>query len=423
METLRLINAALRGLLGVYLRDPNFYLQLGLFALLVVLVWLMARQLRRAQWTLPGWRWQTKLDPFYFPLLALVGGRLIAGAFALGGRELPIFARLYALAWVLFFYRLAVALVQKITPKRAEMIQKRILLPLALLVVTLRLVGQLGLFFRVLNQPLFYINRGTPEQIAISLPLIVLGPLSVFAIFAIAQGLRSVLIEDILPNVGLSTSRAYAVGTLLSYAMVIIGSLVALAALGVSPGSLAVFGSALAVGIGFGLQNTVNNFVSGFLIMFDPLINVGDTIEINNERGVIRYIGIRNSMIEALDGTQVVIPNGTLASSAVLNLNQSRRLVKVTLLLPLALTAEPHRVLAAIRELLAAHDGVENTPEPLVALQRFEAATMIVEVTFWVGSLAVKGSVTSEVNLAIWDELGRLGVSLAPPTVPPTPTG
>lgn len=413
-QSLQEIAAALQVLMWETLTDPAFYIQVGLFALVAALAWLLARQLRRVQRAMTRGHWPAALGPFYFPLLGLTLGRLILSAFEIRRYTLPIFNNLYGLFWVLLGYRLAVAALERLRPTHAEMIRRRILLPFALLFVTLRLMGQLGVFFGILNRPLFYIAQGTPQQIAISLPLLVLGPLSVLAIYAAAQGIRALLIDDVLPGVGFPASRAYAVGTLISYAVVVVGTLLALAALGVSPNSLTVFGSALAVGVGFGLQNTVNNLVSGFLIMFDPLINVGDTVEIANERGVIRYIGVRNSVIETGDGTRVVMPNADLANSPVLNFSTSNRPSKAVLLVPVGIEANPHKVHEALRALLTAHREIRTTPAPSVALLSFAAGVMTFELTFWVPTTADKGAITHAINLAIWDELHRLGYELAP---------
>ena len=421
IESLRIMLEVFQGLLGVYLRDPYFYLQLGLFVALTALALLLARKLYRDQWTLPGITWQPRLQAFYFPALGLLGGRLISSIFETQCVKLPIFERLTALFWVLLLYRAGTALVRRLYPEYAEVIRRRILLPLALLFVALRLIGQLGLFFRVLNQPITYIGRGTPQQIAITLPLLVLGPLAVLTIYAVADGMRTILTEDVLPSLGLRASRAYALGTLVSYAVAVIGILFVLAALGVSPSSLTVLGSALAVGIGFGLQNTVNNFVSGFLIMFDPLIQVGDTIEISNERGVIRYIGIRNSMIETADGTRVVMPNATLASSPVLNLTHSARLTKTTLLVPVSATADPHQVRQTLQALVAERPEIRQQPPPTITLLRLEANAMVFEIVFWALTVPEKATAINALNLAIWDALQRLGYALGSGIVPGTP--
>lgn len=413
-QSLQEIAAALQALLWETLTDPAFYIQVGLFALVALLAWLLARQLRRVQRAMPSGRWQAPLGSFYFPLLGLILGRLILSTFEIRRYALPIFINLYGLFWVLLFYRLAVMVLERSRPDDAGMLRRRILLPLALLFVTLRLIGQLGVFFGIINRPLFYIAQGTPQQVAISLPLLVLGPLSIFAIYAAAQGIRALLVDDVLPGVGFPAARAYAVGTLISYAVVVVGTLLALAALGVSPSSLTVFGSALAVGVGFGLQNTVNNLVSGFLIMFDPLINVGDTVEISNERGVIRYIGIRNSVIEAGDGTRVVMPNADLANSPVLNFSTSNRPSKAVLLVPVGIEANPHKVHDALHALLTAHREIRATPAPSVTLLSFAAGLMTFELAFWVSPTADKGAITHAINLAIWDELHRLGYDLAP---------
>lgn len=416
IETLETIYEALLEMLWPYLTEPRFYLQLLLFVLLVGIAWLLGQHLRRADWTKPKYAWQPNLDEFYFPVIGLAGGWLISGAFNAQDDALIFFEELYLLFWVHLFYRFGLTMVKRLRPHKADTIRRAVLRPLALLFVSLRLIGQMDFFFEVLSQPLFIIGEGTAEQINISLPLLILGPFATVTIYITSQGLRTILIEDILPTIGFAKSQAYAIGTLVSYVVIVIGTLFTLAGLGISPSSLTVFGSALAVGIGFGLQNTVNNFVSGFLIMFDPLLKVGDNVQVQGEKGVIRYIGVRNSMLETEDGTKVVLPNATLANSPVLNLNQSIRPCEVVLFIPLTFQANPYKVQDVIYTILTKHKEIRTEPEPSMTLLDFEHGSMNFELIFWVSEPSHKKAVTSALNLAIWEELGRLGYQFATPS-------
>jgi small-conductance mechanosensitive channel len=413
-DTLRQISRLLQVLSRIYLTDPVFYLQVGLFAALALGAWLLARWLKNVQWRMPGWAWQSRLEIFYFPVFGLLGGRLLSSAFTWFETPLPIFGRLYALFWVLFFYRVAIVITRKIFPRDAELVRRRLLLPLALLFVVLRLAGQLNPILRIILQtPIFTFGEGT-DAINITLALLIFGPLSIILIFVAAQALRTLLIEDVLPQAGLPSARAYAIGTLISYALIAVAVVVALTGFGIDPTTLTVVGSALAVGIGFGLQNTVNNLISGFLIMFDPMINVGDLVEVSNERGHIRHIGIRNTMIESADGTRTVLPNATLASSPVLNLNYSNRPFRVTLSIPVATDADPHEVQRVVRSIIADQPEIRESPGASVTLKGFSQGAMNFQVLFWVDSLAVADPVTTAVNLALWDELQQRGYLIAP---------
>jgi small-conductance mechanosensitive channel len=223
----------------------------------------------------------------------------------------------------------------------------------------------------------------------------------------VAQGVRALLIEEILPGAGLSAPRAYATGTLISYAILVVGLTGILTALNVNLTALAVFGSALAVGLGFGLQNTINSMVSGFLLMFDPAISVGDLIEVSGERGVIQRIGIRNTTIVTSDGTHVVMPNATLANSPVLNLSTSTRPTRVTLSLPVPTGASPVEVQESIHAILAAYPGIREQPAPLVTLRTLTQDTMTFDISFSTESSADKDRLTNEVNLALWERVVR----------------
>lgn len=416
IETLQTIYYALLELLAPYLTEPRFYLQLLLFVLLVSIAWLLGQHLRRVEWTKPRYPWQPNLDEFYFPVMGLAGGWLIASTFNAQNNPLIWFEPLYLLFWIHLLYRFAVTMVKRLRPRKADKIKKAVLRPLAVLFVSLRLIGQLDFFFEVLNQPLFIIGEGTPEQINISLPLLILGPFATVVIYMTSQGLRGLLIDDILPTIGFAKSQSYAIGTLVGYVVIVVGTLFTLAGLGISPTSLTVFGSALAVGIGFGLQNTVNNFVSGFLIMFDPLLKVGDNVQVQGEEGTIRYIGVRNSMLETEDGTKVVLPNATLANSPVLNLNQSIRPCEVVLFIPLTLQANPYKVQDVIYTILTKHKEIRTEPKPSVTLLDFDHGSMNFELIFWVSDAEHKKRVTNALNFDLWEQFSQLGYQFAMPS-------
>ena len=414
-DTLQQTLNALAAQVGPTLRDPLFWTQLLLFALVAGLAWLLARALDRRQWRLPGRRWQTDLSPYYFPLLALFGGRVVREILERREIAFPVFERLGSLFWLYLLYIFAARLAQRFRPESAEGFRRSVLVPLLLLAVLLRLSGAFGPLLSVLNSATILSWGSGDARVTISLGLLLLGPLALLLVVALAQGLRGALIDDVLPQLGMPLSRAFALGTLVSYAVMIVGAVVVLSGLGIPPSTLTVVGSALAVGLGFGLQNTVNNMVSGFLIMFDPLMNVGDTVEVANERGVIRHVGIRNTVIETADGTRVVMPNATLSSSPVLNLTASTRAAKQTLTIAVRNDADPAPLAAALVEIMAAHPNVRERPAPLAQLREMSGGLFTFALTYHVLRNPEAPATHHELALAAVARLRELGATLAPP--------
>src|SRR6516225_30459 len=135
--------------------------------------------------------------------------------------------------------------------------------------------------------------------------------ITVWASFLISKFLRFVLEEDVYHHLRLAAGIPYAISTMLHYAILLVGFFVALGALGIDLTKLTILAGAFSVGIGFGLQNIVNNFVSGLILLFERPIKVGDVIEVGGNVGEVSRIGIRASVIRTADGSEIIVPNGS----------------------------------------------------------------------------------------------------------------
>jgi small-conductance mechanosensitive channel len=156
-------------------------------------------------------------------------------------------------------------------------------------------------------------------EISVTLGSVLLFLAAVYVAFWIARTMRAVLRDEILGRMHLPRGVANSVATLTYYALVVIGLLVALAAAGFEVGQLAIVVGALGVGIGFGLQNVVNNFVSGLILMFERPIQPGDIVEITGTSGKVSEIGMRATTLTTAEGADVIVPNGTLLSEKLIN--------------------------------------------------------------------------------------------------------
>jgi len=145
--------------------------------------------------------------------------------------------------------------------------------------------------------------------------------LTLWAAILISRFLRFVLDEDVYPRLHLGAGLPYAVSTLLHYMILMFGFFLAIAALGFDMTKMTILAGAFGVGVGFGTQNIVNNFVSGLILLFERPIKVGDAIQVGDAAGVVRKIGIRATTILTTTGSLVVIPNGSLISGNVTNLS------------------------------------------------------------------------------------------------------
>src|SRR5206468_8729207 len=174
--------------------------------------------------------------------------------------------------------------------------------------------------------------------------------------------LRFVLQEEIYDRFHLARGPAYAVSTLVHYGVLLVGFYIAIAALGADMTKFAILAGAFGVGIGFGLQNVVNNFLSGLILLFERPVQVGDVIEVGNQTGVVRRIGIRASIIALDDKSQLIIPNGQLISEKVTNRTFSSRQKRMELTIRITYGSDPEEVSVCLFQSAAVHARVTNVP-------------------------------------------------------------
>ena len=160
------------------------------------------------------------------------------------------------------------------------------------------------------------LERGT---IAISLGNVLEFFVTVWLAYLLSRFLRFVLQEDVYPRMDLAPGLSYAASSLLNYIILALGFVAALGILGVDFSKVSFLAGAFSVGIGFGLQSVVNNFVSGLILLFERPIHVGDTIEVGNLQGMVRRIGIRASVLHTGQGADIIVPNSQLVTEKVTN--------------------------------------------------------------------------------------------------------
>ena len=193
------------------------------------------------------------------------------------------------------------------------------------------------------------------------------GILSFFGIFItvliLAKLIATLFLDEWMVNV-LPRGVAPAISLLLRIVLVGVGLYMALSAAGIDLSKLGWMFGALGVGIGFGLQNIVLNFISGLILAFERPINLGDTIEIDQEYGVVTSIGIRSSNIKSYSGYEAIIPNGDLISKKVINYTLSNRDRRSKIIMKTAPNADPEKVMALFSDMASEDSRTRKNPAP-----------------------------------------------------------
>jgi small-conductance mechanosensitive channel len=230
--------------------------------------------------------------------------------------------------------------------------------------------------------------------------------------FWIARTVRTLLQDEILGRMSLPRGVANSVSSLTYYALILFGLLVALAAAGFKVSQLAIVVGALSVGIGFGLQNVVNNFVSGLILMFERPIQPGDVVEITGTTGTVREIGMRATTLTTGEGADVVVPNGTLLSEKLVNWTLSDTNRRLDVDVGVAYGSDPKQVLELLKDVAVSTPGVAAQPEPVVLLTRFGASSLDVGIRAWTTDFANWGVIRSNMAVRVYDALKDAGIEI-----------
>jgi potassium-dependent mechanosensitive channel len=237
--------------------------------------------------------------------------------------------------------------------------------------------------------------------------------IAVWASFLVSKFLRFVLEEEVYHHLHLGRGIPYAISTMLHYVILLLGFFVALGALGIDLTKVTILAGAFSVGIGFGLQNVINNFVSGLILLFERPIKVGDVIEVGGNVGEVSRIGIRASVIRTADGSEVIVPNGSLISSQVTNWTFSDRQRAVETSVNVAGGADPQRVVELLKNTAAAQAGVTKEPAPQVYVTNFSAGAVTFQLRAWTDRHEDWAQLRSDLSVAVNEALAREKIAIA----------
>jgi small-conductance mechanosensitive channel len=260
---------------------------------------------------------------------------------------------------------------------------------------------------RSLQAPLFTMG----EEAWSALDLLVLPALLLavwVAVGAVVQGLR----VAVLAPAGIEVGPQQTIAVLVRYLATFVGAVVVLQAWGVDLRSLAILASVIGVGIGFGLQNIANNFVSGILINLGRPIRPGDFVEVGAFSGTVEGVGPRSTAIRTLDNVTLLVPNARFLEQEVINWSHGDPLSRVHVPVGVAYGSDVARVRLALLEVARGHPGVEREPRPQVQLRRFGESSLDFELLVWTRDPRNQFALVSDLNLRIEEAFRRHGVQI-----------
>lgn len=207
--------------------------------------------------------------------------------------------------------------------------------------------------------------------------------LSLFLLFYVSSKIRKVLVTKIFSRYGLDIGVSQSIATIVRYLLIIIGLIIIFQTTGIDLSAIGLLVGALGVGIGFGLQNITNNFISGLIILFERPIKVGDRIEIDDLAGNIVDISARATTIITNDNIAVIVPNSDFINSRVINWSHNNRRIRLNFPVGVSYNEDPEKIRKLLTEVANNNPGILSSPEPYILFEGFGDSSLNFNVLVW----------------------------------------
>jgi len=231
---------------------------------------------------------------------------------------------------------------------------------------------------------------------------LILGALGIlYGAFLVSWAIQAVLMEEVMRRRQVEVGVRLSMSRLLHYALVLVGFFVALAWLGFNLQNITILGGALGVGIGFGMQTIVNNFVCGLIMLFERPVKVGDSIQLGSEFGQIKKVGLRATVVQTYDNSEIVVPNSDLITNQVTNWTLAERKSRIKIPIGVAYGSDVSRVMQTLLACAQEHALVLQTPAPKTLFIGFGDSSLDFELRAWVKDFDDRAQVGSELRMEI----------------------
>jgi potassium-dependent mechanosensitive channel len=241
---------------------------------------------------------------------------------------------------------------------------------------------------------------------------IFMGVLVIYVAVLLSGLTRTLVTADVERRQDGDRGLAESISRLVHYAIITVGALMALAVLGVELQNFAIVAGALGIGVGFGLQNVVNNFASGLILLFERPVRVGDTVVVDDVWGTIQKIGLRSTVMVTFDQSEMIVPNADLVSEKVTNWTLSSPTARIILPVGVAYGSSISRVLEILVDSAFAHAAVLKEPPPEALFVGFGDSSLDLELRVWVGNIRQRLQVRSVVLTEVERRLAEAGIEI-----------
>ena len=250
----------------------------------------------------------------------------------------------------------------------------------------------------------------TVKKVVIGLALLLFG-------YLISRAIASLIAHKVLPRFGVSHAAASVLRSVMLYAMLVALFFVSLDVVNVPLTFFAFFGGAAAIGLGFGSQNLLNNFISGLILLVERPIRVGDLVNVDGIDANVEHIGARSTRVRTGSNLEILVPNSKFLENNVTNWTLSDTRIRTSVSVGVAYGSPVNEVIQRLKQVIREQDKVMLTPEPIVLFQDFGDSSLAFEVHFWVQMKRIMdgAKVRSSVRAAIDEDFRKAGIVIAFP--------
>ena len=263
-------------------------------------------------------------------------------------------------------------------------------------------------FQDLMNYSLF--NLGESK---LTIGLIITLSISFVALFVVTEWIRRFMVHKVLKRYHIDVGTKQSIGTMIKYLLILAGIFSILQTNGIDLSAFGILAGALGVGIGFGLQNITNNFISGLIILFEQPIKVGDRIEVGDVTGDVIKISARSTMIVTNDNITIIVPNSQFIDSQVINWSHNERKIRFNFPVGVSYKENPEKVREILLDVANSNKGVLTTPEPDVLFEDYGDSSINFNLRVWTTEYINRPKILkSQLYYEIFRRFGEEGIEI-----------
>jgi len=264
-------------------------------------------------------------------------------------------------------------------------------------------------FFQIFEKAFFGFEVG---GLSISISTVLLALLLFVIGYTITMALRAWLNDKLLPTTSLDIGVSNSISTVFGYIGIVVAAMLAISAAGFDLSNLAIVAGALSLGVGFGLQSIVSNFVSGLILLAERPIKAGDWVSTSGGDGYVRKISVRSTEIETFDRATIIVPNSSLITDTVTNWTHGNKTGRIRIPIGVAYDSDPDQVKEILLTCAAEHKLVLGRPAPVVYFMEFGASSLDFELRCFLSDINYGMSVTSDLRFSILKEFRAADIGI-----------